>query len=518
MTGYPMRKRKLAKLKAMKAVAAACKEAIKPMVEPADEAMGVQTPGGAFSMRWADWVTAENRITSHRTAGCMDWYHLVGNLAQGNSIGILLWQRFLVWLREQCVTMPAAKMGCDSIGRGIFATKPIAAGELAIHVPRSAIITTETAKASDIGRRIADANVHTSDYGHHAAFLLEINTIGGFWKPFIDTMPMKHSEHPLFFTEEEKAYLKGSSMLPLLQSKQEWIEYDYDQIASCMPEGRMWPKDDFAQAVCTTMTRTYELVIDGGQTTAWVPFAELMNHSNSANISWSGEASWGFVATASETIEAGNPMHISYGARGNSALFVYHGFCLENNPYNDAEILLPALKEDHPLYECTKELGTEREAMRAFKLLTDYQSDGSAATFSFLRLSCVDEVPEMWRVTLAGIKPHEIPPLSRRNEIAVLTRLSTACEEALEQYDTTLEQDEELLKANQLPRKLHYAVMGRSSEKRVLEHYIDLAQTAIPILQDPLSVLAEHAAAEKPFAGYFAHLDQHLKKESAGNQ
>jgi hypothetical protein len=47
-----MGERKLAPVKAMKAVAAACREAGNTMVESADEAMRVNTPGGVFSVRW----------------------------------------------------------------------------------------------------------------------------------------------------------------------------------------------------------------------------------------------------------------------------------------------------------------------------------------------------------------------------------------------------------------------------------------------------------------------------------
>jgi Transposase DDE domain group 1 len=47
-----MGERKLAAASAVKAVAAACQEAIETMVEPVDEAMRVQTPGGVFSVRW----------------------------------------------------------------------------------------------------------------------------------------------------------------------------------------------------------------------------------------------------------------------------------------------------------------------------------------------------------------------------------------------------------------------------------------------------------------------------------
>ena len=47
-----MGERKLATVKMMNAVAGACQEAIKTMVEGAEEAMRVQTPGGVFSVRW----------------------------------------------------------------------------------------------------------------------------------------------------------------------------------------------------------------------------------------------------------------------------------------------------------------------------------------------------------------------------------------------------------------------------------------------------------------------------------
>ena len=47
-----MGERKLAPVKAVKAVAAACQEALNTMVEAVDEGMRVNTPGGVFTVRW----------------------------------------------------------------------------------------------------------------------------------------------------------------------------------------------------------------------------------------------------------------------------------------------------------------------------------------------------------------------------------------------------------------------------------------------------------------------------------
>ena len=53
-----MGERKLAAVGAMKADAAACREGGQAMVESADEAMRVQTPGGVFSVRWDEGGSA----------------------------------------------------------------------------------------------------------------------------------------------------------------------------------------------------------------------------------------------------------------------------------------------------------------------------------------------------------------------------------------------------------------------------------------------------------------------------
>ena len=47
-----MGERELAPITAVKAVALACGEAIDSMVQPVDEGMRVQTPGGVFTVRW----------------------------------------------------------------------------------------------------------------------------------------------------------------------------------------------------------------------------------------------------------------------------------------------------------------------------------------------------------------------------------------------------------------------------------------------------------------------------------
>lgn len=47
-----MGEREMAAVKTVKAVAAACQEAINTRVEAPDEAMRVRTPGGVFSVRW----------------------------------------------------------------------------------------------------------------------------------------------------------------------------------------------------------------------------------------------------------------------------------------------------------------------------------------------------------------------------------------------------------------------------------------------------------------------------------
>jgi Rubisco LSMT substrate-binding len=184
-------------------------------------------------------------------------------------------------------------------------------------------------------------------------------------------------------------------------------------------------------------------------------------------------------------------------------LFAYFGFCMDDNPDDAAEIELPALPLDHPCYSYVQELGEASHGRRRFKLQAAYGSSQTQAAFSMLRLSCMTQ-------SLFGsqrdIRPDRVPPFNLKNESAVLSMLGSACKQALQRFDTTLEDDDGLLQSAALPARLRNAVRVRQGEKRILRHILDLVETALPVLRNPATDLARHAEKGQPFADYFADL------------
>lgn len=83
-----------------------------------------------------------------------------------------------------------------------------------------------------------------------------------------------------------------------------------------------------------------------------------------------------------------------------------------------------------------------------------------------------------------GIKPEEVEPLTPRLEIEVLKQVQKAARQALAAFETSLEEDNALLKTDALPpfSNLRNCVLQRRGEKQVLRWYDALASESIPLL------------------------------------
>jgi hypothetical protein len=233
-----------------------------------------------------------------------------------------------------------------------------------------------------------------------------------------------------------------------------------------------------------------------------VPLADMCDHAHSNYVRWIGYAETGFVVTADNPVEAGAPLFERYGKRCNAMLLTTYGFCLEENPDNEAEIVLPALPSSHPFYPQSKNLGTLQGAMRAFRVGRTHD-ESTRTLLSCLRLAaCEDPQGLQVDANSAG----KVAPISRKNEIVAMAMLLAACERRMQQFDTSIEEDEALLRDSALARNVRHAIVVRRDEKVVLKHYLDLAHMALPRLRDASCDLNQYAAAPAIYCDYFAEL------------
>jgi histone-lysine N-methyltransferase SETD3 len=442
-------------------------------------------------------------------------------------------RRFLRWMEEQGATFPSMTMKVGQGTRQVHSIRALVPGELVLHVPRKLMLTPAVARASETGRLIAQHGCGDfGDYEYLAVFLLEMKRDGGFWKPYIDVLPQDYSENPLFFSEAETAHLKGSYIDPTVRERREWNGRLYDQLPACLKE-KGFTREEFTWARCAVISRVYGVTLGGRSTVAMVPLADMFDHAPTNYVRWIGDAETGFIVTAEQPVAAGAPMFERYGRRCNAMLLNVYGFCLEGNPDNEAEIQLQALTSGDRFFQHARLFGkTSKDGkIQAFKVQWEYD-DATRELLSYLRLSVFNEPPrldmdmndpnssrpvaeEPPRIEAEEKKAGGVAAISRANEAAAVTALIAACERRLQQFPTSIEEDEALLKDRALPRNVRNVVMVRRDEKIILQHFLELRQTVLPLLQDESCDLAQYATGGTPFAAYFADLVKSFENKAA---
>lgn len=120
------------------------------------------------------------------------------------------------------------------IYRGVHAASRIKAGEEILFVPKDQIITLEMAEESPIGNKMMYYNLKpkllSPKHGFLSTYILQEKKKGedSPFFPFIDILPKTFENFPIFFTPEEKEWLKGSPFLDQVEEKIEDIKTDYD--------------------------------------------------------------------------------------------------------------------------------------------------------------------------------------------------------------------------------------------------------------------------------------------------
>jgi histone-lysine N-methyltransferase SETD3 len=89
--------------------------------------------------------------------------------------------------------------------------------------------------------------------------------------------------------------------------------------------------------------------MNGLDTDAFVPFADMLNHSIPKQTTWRySEKELGFIVEAYENISIGSQIHYSYGSKCNSSFFLNYGFISVPNEANEVPIMASIQCENDP--------------------------------------------------------------------------------------------------------------------------------------------------------------------------
>ena len=300
-------------------------------------------------------------------------------------------QNLYAWLRAQGGLVADVHVADGPNGRGLFARRDCAAGTLLLHVPPAATFTADLARASPVGRRVADAGAELSEGGLIAASLAQSRHAGGFWSPFVESLPRSYPAHPVFYGAGEMDALGTTSTAAGVVKV---VRDLYGSDAQRIPANVEVDADDYAWAWTSVKSRTFRTTRGH---LAMVPVVDLINHASRSNAR-SDSADDGVRVYARRALAAGEEITIRYGLFNNATLLAIYGFCEDDDVDHDVWIASPS--------------------GRCFSVTRRYGDPCTRALFAHLRAGspAVDQ-PD------AGAEPS-----SRDNELGVLNWIGSFCD------------------------------------------------------------------------------------------
>lgn len=186
-----------------------------------------------------------------------------------------------------------------------------------------------------------------------ALFLLEERFKGedSFWKHYLKSLPPNMNTMPIFYTEEQKALLKGSPVLRTLNKRIKEMKADYNILSTNLEEFQNISYESFAYHRCLASSRVFGFIVDGVKTGGMVPFLDMINHKRPKQSLWSYDDSLeSFKIEAYGDCEANSELFDSYGKKCNSRFLLNYGFIEEDNDANEFVFSID-LDQEMPLYD-----------------------------------------------------------------------------------------------------------------------------------------------------------------------
>lgn len=428
------------------------------------------------------------------------------------------------WMRDGGAEFPKLYLQYYSDDyRGVHCLTKVPEDDVILYVPHKYIMTSEVAKASEIGRKIIESNVDLrSKHSYLASYLLqEKHKESSFWDPYLNILPVYYANMPIFFPENLLAMLKGSFSLEKIADRIDSLRREYDNIRRACPDFALFTHEEFVWARLVVITRIFGMQIDNNKTDGLVPYADMLNHKVPKETKWTfDDQRYGFIITSMTTIPRGAQVFDSYGRKCNSRFFVNYGFGLEENEDNEA-VMRIGLPEDDPHYAMKIRFlgGREVSAKREFQVPGNYREKKTKELFSFLRFIHAKDSEMM--MFSSDFKLEDIEPISVRNETSALTHLATECKRQLSHFETSYEDDCKLLASDDaLPMYSNErnCVLMRNGEKKVLQGFVDLAEKCLPYLKmawkDLKKVAAKCSQGSTPFDFYVTTVVTPLVKKA----
>ncbi|EGG21082.1 hypothetical protein DFA_00957 [Cavenderia fasciculata] len=359
-------------------------------------------------------------------------------------------------------------------GRSMVANTNIKKDEILVEIPKG-IMMTPKSMIKNLPRFIIDwmdeMKISRTDQ-QAIAIIYSILHEDSYWYEYVSILP-KQFTTTVYFTREEMTQLQASPVHRFTEMRLNGVHRHYDTTISRLRFGYEGGEDDstktktksqldamkefkddrytldqFKWALGCVWSRAFSLSEEDG---GMVPLADMFNAdtviSRSKVHPKISASSPSLVYTASQDIEAGEQIFTPYGVYktlGSGQMLMDYGFIHEDGSSADSTIVTVApIPPSEPLYDLKRHLmqsnGIESEEFTITK------NKLAKELFLFARIKSINK-KESDQASAHFMSTQRHSMLNPRNEKAALRLLSNLISRHLDAYQTTIDQDNQILK------------------------------------------------------------------------
>jgi len=365
------------------------------------------------------------------------------------------------WLKAHGADMK--KVYLDPEQRILRVRRKIKKGEPILTLPPILFMSTHLARTDSKLIQILEKEMELGTHSLISIYMLEQmkSKNSTFWQPYIDVIPEKYEDIPIFWNDNEVKELQGDA-LSRYNRRRDTLKNDYDTICDhCPAFSEVASLEEFMWARTAVITRTFGLKVNGQKITSNLPIDFVM-HANQPDTTWGYDQAKGcYHITAVRDIPKDKFLTITYGKKANARFLVNYGFCLPINSRNKA----------HIPFDKPHSYGQENAA--------DYVETLEVA----INQPKVDEIRKLSVQVVKGwCKSQGITDGIQVQRYA-WQYIFDRTKQVLDGFPTTLKEDLAQLEEEDISCNVRNALYARSGEKTVVDFYFRLAHGALEKIQ-----------------------------------
>jgi len=154
-----------------------------------------------------------------------------------------------------------------------------------------------------------------------------------FFNHYINILPKNLKHIPIFWTKKVKNLVENTYFGLLLQNRKIELDNEYNDVKKCLNGKLKITKKEFMWARHIVGSRNFGIMINGISKNILAPFGDMLNHSDTNNVSWSfNDNSNAFEFKSNRIILKNEIINITYGkTKMDYYVLLYYGFFPQRN-------------------------------------------------------------------------------------------------------------------------------------------------------------------------------------------